>query len=100
MATALALIAAAIFAVSTVLQQKGGLKAPPLSLRHPGSFVHLAGQGTWLIGVAILIPGWILLSLRSLSRSQRSGNVGQRRPKRTARRGERVVRRWGRGCVG
>jgi len=63
MATALALIAAAIFAVSTVLQQKGGLKAPPLSLRHPGSFVHLAGQGTWLIGVAILIPGWILQAM-------------------------------------
>jgi hypothetical protein len=47
MATVLALIAAVIFAVSTVLQQKGGLEAPPLSLRHPRSFVRLAGQGTW-----------------------------------------------------
>jgi uncharacterized membrane protein len=63
MATALALIAAAIFAVSTVLQQKGGLKAPPLSVRHPGSFVHLAGQGTWLIGMALLIPGWTLQAM-------------------------------------
>jgi uncharacterized membrane protein len=63
MATALALVAAAIFAVSTVLQQKGGLKAPPLSVRHPGSFVHLAGQGTWLIGMALLIPGWILQAM-------------------------------------
>jgi drug/metabolite transporter (DMT)-like permease len=63
MATALALIAAAIFAVSTVLQQKGGLKAPPLSVRHPGSFVHLAGQGTWLIGMVLLIPGWLLQAM-------------------------------------
>jgi hypothetical protein len=63
MATALALIAASIFAVSTVLQQKGGLKAPPLSVRHPGSFVHLAGQGTWLIGMALRIPGWTLQAM-------------------------------------
>lgn len=63
MATALALIAAGIFALSTVLQQRGGLKAPPLSIRHPGSFVHLAGQGTWLVGMALLIPGWILQAM-------------------------------------
>ena len=63
MATALALIAASIFAVSTVLQQKGGLKAPPLSVRHPGSFVHLAGQGAWLIGMALQIPGWTLQAM-------------------------------------
>lgn len=60
MATVLALIAAAIFALATVLQQRGGLEAPPLSLRHPGSFAHLAGQRTWLIGMALLIPGWAL----------------------------------------
>ena len=60
MAAALALVAAAIFALSTVLQQRGGLKAPRLSVRHPGSFVHLAGQGTWLVGMALLIPGWLL----------------------------------------
>jgi drug/metabolite transporter (DMT)-like permease len=59
-AAALALVAAAIFALSTVLQQRGGLKAPRLSLRHPDSFVHLAGQGTWLVGMALLIPGWLL----------------------------------------
>jgi uncharacterized membrane protein len=63
MATALALIAAGIFALSTVLQQRGGLKAPPLSIRHPGSFIHLAGQGTWLVGMALLIPGWILQAM-------------------------------------
>lgn len=63
MATTLALIAAAIFALSTVLQQHGGLKAPPLSVRHPGSFLHLAGQRTWLIGMALLIPGWILQAM-------------------------------------
>jgi drug/metabolite transporter (DMT)-like permease len=63
MATALALIAAGIFALSTVLQQRGGLKAPPISIRHPGSFVHLAGQSTWLIGMALLIPGWILQAM-------------------------------------
>jgi uncharacterized membrane protein len=63
MATALALIAAGIFALSTVLQQRGGLKAPPLSIRHPGSFIHLAGQGTWLVGMALLISGWILQAM-------------------------------------
>ena len=63
MATALALIAAGIFALATVLQQRGGLKAPPLSIRHPASFVHLAGQGTWLVGMALLIPGWILQAM-------------------------------------
>jgi len=60
MATALALIASVIFAVSTVLQQRGGLEAPPLSLRHPRSFVGLAGQGTWLVGMLLLLPGWLL----------------------------------------
>lgn len=63
MATSLALIAAAIFALSTVLQQRGGLKAPKLSFRHPGSFLHLAGQRTWLVGMALLIPGWILQAM-------------------------------------
>lgn len=65
----LALVAAAIFALSTVLQQRGGLKAPPLSLRHPESFVHLAGQGTWLVGMALLLPGWALQAM-ALDRGQ------------------------------
>jgi uncharacterized membrane protein len=63
MATALALVAAGIFALSTVLQQRGGLKAPPLSLRHPASFARLGGQVTWLVGFALLIPGWILQAM-------------------------------------
>lgn len=63
MATALALVASAIFALSTVLQQRGGLKAPPLSLRHPASFARLGGQVTWLVGFALLIPGWILQAM-------------------------------------
>ena len=63
MATALAILAAAIFALSTVLQQRGGLKAPPLSLRHLGSFAHLAGQGTWLVGMALLLLGWALQAM-------------------------------------
>jgi uncharacterized membrane protein len=63
MATALALIAAAIFALSTVLQQRGGLKAPPLSLKHPASFARLGGQMTWLVGFALLVPGWILQAM-------------------------------------
>jgi uncharacterized membrane protein len=62
-ATALALVAAAIFALSTVLQQRGGLQAPPLSFRHPSSFARLGGQLTWLIGFALLIPGWILQAM-------------------------------------
>ncbi len=63
MATALALVAAAIFALSTVLQQRGGLKTPPLSLRHPASFARLGGQATWLVGFALLVPGWILQAM-------------------------------------
>jgi len=59
-AAALALIASAIFALSTVLQQRGGLNAPPLSFRHPGSFGRLAGQRIWLVGIVLLIPGWLL----------------------------------------
>lgn len=63
MATALALVASGIFALSTVLQQRGGLRAPPLSLRHPSSFARLGGQVTWLVGFALLIPGWILQAM-------------------------------------
>ena len=63
MATALALVASGIFALSTVLQQRGGLKAPPLSLSHPASFARLGGQVTWLVGFALLIPGWILQAM-------------------------------------
>ena len=63
MATALALVASGIFALSTVLQQRGGLKAPPLSLRHPASFARLGGQVTWLVGFALLVPGWILQAM-------------------------------------
>jgi drug/metabolite transporter (DMT)-like permease len=63
MATALALVAAGVFAFSTVLQQRGGLKAPRLSLRHPSSFARLGGQATWLVGFGLLIPGWILQAM-------------------------------------
>lgn len=63
MATALALVAAAIFALSTVLQQRGGLQAPPLSLRHPASFLRLGDHVTWLVGFALLVPGWILQAM-------------------------------------
>ena len=63
MATALALVAAGIFALSTVLQQRGGLRTPPLSFRHPSSFARLGGQITWLVGFALLIPGWILQAM-------------------------------------
>ena len=63
MATTLALVAAGIFALSTVLQQRGGLEAPPLSLRHPASFARLAGHTTWLVGFGLLIPGWILQAM-------------------------------------
>ena len=63
MATALALVASGVFALSTVLQQRGGLRAPPLSLRHPSSFARLGGQATWLVGFALLVPGWILQAM-------------------------------------
>jgi drug/metabolite transporter (DMT)-like permease len=59
----IAVIASAIFAVSTVLQQRGGLAAPPISLARPASFLALGKQKWLLIGLAMLIPGWILQAL-------------------------------------
>jgi drug/metabolite transporter (DMT)-like permease len=57
-ASALALLAAFLFAVAATLQQRGALDLPKLSLRHPGSLARLAGQPAWLAGTLALLVGY------------------------------------------
>ena len=56
-------MAAAVFALASTLMQRGGLQAPRLSVRHPSSFLHLAGQGSWLVGAALVFVGWTLQAM-------------------------------------
>jgi len=58
-ATALALLAAFLFALAAALQQKGALGLPELSLRRPASLSRLAGQTMWLAGTAALLSGYL-----------------------------------------
>jgi drug/metabolite transporter (DMT)-like permease len=57
-ASALALLAAFLFALAAALQQKGSLGLPEISLRHPASLARLAGRTTWLAGTAALFTGY------------------------------------------
>jgi len=59
-ASALALLAAFLFALAAALQQKGALGLPEISLRHPSSLARLAGRTTWLVGTAALFTGYAL----------------------------------------
>jgi hypothetical protein len=45
MASALALVAASLFALAAAVQRKGVLGLPEISLQHPASLAHLAGTG-------------------------------------------------------
>jgi drug/metabolite transporter (DMT)-like permease len=58
-ASALALVAAFLFALAAALQQKGALNLPAISLRHPTSLARLAGQTTWLAGTVALLAGYL-----------------------------------------
>jgi drug/metabolite transporter (DMT)-like permease len=58
-ASALALLAAFLFALAAALQQKGALGLPEISLRHPASIARLAGQTMWLVGTAALLGGYL-----------------------------------------
>jgi drug/metabolite transporter (DMT)-like permease len=60
MASALALMAAFLFAVAATLQQKGALKLDGVSLAKPMSLVRLVGQRMWLFGTAALLVGYVL----------------------------------------
>jgi len=60
MASALALMAAFLFAVAATLQQKGALKLDGVSLAKPMSLVRLVGQRMWLFGTAALLVGYAL----------------------------------------
>jgi drug/metabolite transporter (DMT)-like permease len=59
MASALALVAAFLFALAATLQQKGALNLPEISLRHPSSLARLATQTMWLAGTAALLTGYV-----------------------------------------
>jgi drug/metabolite transporter (DMT)-like permease len=58
MASALALVAAFLFALAATLQQKGALNLPEITLRHPSSLVRLAAQTIWLAGTITLLTGY------------------------------------------
>ena len=60
MASALALMAAFLFAVAATLQQKGALNLDRVSLANPMSLVRLVGQRMWLFGTAALLVGYLL----------------------------------------
>jgi drug/metabolite transporter (DMT)-like permease len=54
----LALLAALVFALSTVLQQRGTFQVPDMSLRHPGSLVRLVTRPVWLLSLVVMALGW------------------------------------------
>src|SRR4029453_16796214 len=60
MASALALMAAFLFAGAATLQQKGALNLDGVSLANPKSLVQLVGQRMWLLGTAALLVGYVL----------------------------------------
>jgi drug/metabolite transporter (DMT)-like permease len=60
MASALALMAAFLFAVAASLQQKGALNLDGVSLANPMSLVRLVGQRMWLLGTVALLVGYVL----------------------------------------
>ena len=49
-----------MFALSTVLQQRGTLQVPPLSLSHPRSLLQLVLRPVWLLSLGIMALGWVL----------------------------------------
>ena len=59
MASALALIAAFLFALAAALQQKGALNLPTVSLADPKSLARLAVQTMWLLGTVALVTGYV-----------------------------------------
>jgi uncharacterized membrane protein len=54
----LALVAAAFFGLAAVLQQRGALKLPKLSLKEPSSLLELLRQRLWLLGTLALFVGF------------------------------------------
>ena len=60
MASALALVAAFLFALAAALQQKGALNLPHVSLGDPRSLLRLAAQTMWLLGTVALLCGYVV----------------------------------------
>jgi drug/metabolite transporter (DMT)-like permease len=60
MATVLALLAAFLFALAAVLQQRGALNLSEVSLRHPSTLAGLVRQRAWLLGTVCLFCGYAL----------------------------------------
>lgn len=64
MSSVLALLAALVFALSTVLQQRGTFQVEGgLSLRRPGSILSLLTKPVWLLGLGVMVLGWILQAM-------------------------------------
>jgi drug/metabolite transporter (DMT)-like permease len=59
-ASALALLAAFLFALAATLQQKGALNLSEVSLRHPSSLARLAAERMWLLGTVVLLLGYLV----------------------------------------
>ena len=57
-AVVLALIAAFFFGLAVVLQQRGAVDLPPMSIREPRSLLRLAKQKAWLLGTVALFVGF------------------------------------------
>jgi drug/metabolite transporter (DMT)-like permease len=62
-ASVLALLAAFLFALAATLQQKGALNLSEVSLRHPSSLGHLAGERMWLVGTVFLLLGYLVQAI-------------------------------------
>ena len=62
MAAALALMAAFLFALAAVLQQKGSRNLPTISLAHPMSLVRLVGEKVWPLRTLTLFAGYLFSS--------------------------------------
>ena len=63
MDSALALLAAFLFAVAATLQQKGALHLPKVSLTDPASLLKLIGQTMWLLGTIALLCGYVVQAI-------------------------------------
>jgi hypothetical protein len=67
MASALALVAAFLFALAAALQQKGALDLPHVSVADPRSLARLLGQTMWLLGTVALLCGYVLVGAVAIS---------------------------------
>jgi hypothetical protein len=73
-AAALALLAAAFFALAATLWQRASLNLSEVSFRHPATFVALFIQWVWLLGLAAQGIGVVLQAPPSTAAGWRSSS--------------------------